>query len=53
MIIRYEENSQIKKIKIIRLKNKYENFNGETIENMDNRLIHVQNEFSELEKNII
>jgi gag-polypeptide of LTR copia-type len=51
LITRYEGNSQIKKTKIIGLKTKFENSrleDGETLENMYNRLIHIQNKFSEL-----
>jgi Zn-dependent oligopeptidase len=51
LITRYEGNSQIKKTKIIGFEIKFENFrleDGEIIENMYNRLIHIQNEFSEL-----
>jgi gag-polypeptide of LTR copia-type len=51
LITIYEDNSQIKKIKITRLKIKFKNFrleDGEILENIYNRLIHIQNKFSEL-----
>jgi TFIIF-interacting CTD phosphatase-like protein len=51
LINRYEGNSQIKKTKITGLETKFENFrlkDGETLENIYNKLIHIQNEFYKL-----
>jgi gag-polypeptide of LTR copia-type len=55
LITRYEGNSQIKKTKITGFEIKFENFrleDVETLENMYNKLIHIQNEFSELEETL-
>jgi gag-polypeptide of LTR copia-type len=51
MFTSYERNSQIKMTKNTGLETKFENFRleeDEIIENMYNRLIHIQNKFSEL-----
>jgi gag-polypeptide of LTR copia-type len=55
LITIYEGNSQIKKTKITGHETKFENFrleDGEIIENMYNRLIHIQNKFSELRETL-
>ena len=51
LITRYEGNTQIKRTKLTGLETKFENFrvkDGETVEDMYNRLMHIQNEFVEL-----
>ena len=51
LVNRYEGNTQIKRTKITGLDAKFETFkvqDGESIENMYNRLMHIQNEFTEL-----
>ncbi|KAF3320262.1 gag-polypeptide of LTR copia-type [Carex littledalei] len=51
LIDRYEGNTQIKRTKIAGLDTKFETFkieNGENVEDMYNRLMHIQNEFIEL-----
>jgi mRNA-degrading endonuclease YafQ of YafQ-DinJ toxin-antitoxin module len=47
----FEGNSQIKRIKLMGLESKFENFciqEGESIENMYSRLMHILNEFDEV-----
>ena len=51
LVNRYEGNTQIKRTKVTGLEAKFENFkveDGESIEDMYNRLMHIQNEFTEL-----
>jgi len=51
LVNRYEGNTQIKRTKLTGLEAKFETFkveDGESIEDMYNRLMHIQNEFIEL-----
>ena len=51
LVNRYEGNTQIKRTKLTGLEAKFETFkveDGESIENMYNRFMHIQNEFTEL-----
>jgi glucose-6-phosphate 1-dehydrogenase len=51
LIHSYEENSQIKRTKLTGLELKFENFrieDGETLEDIYTRLMHIQNKFIEL-----
>ena len=51
LVNRYEGNTQIKRTKITGLEARFETFKveeGESIEDMYNRLMHIQNEFTEL-----
>jgi gag-polypeptide of LTR copia-type len=51
LLNRFESNSQMKKTKLMGLKFKFENFciqEGESIENMYSRLMHILNEFDEV-----
>jgi phosphoribosylformylglycinamidine (FGAM) synthase PurS component len=52
----FEENTQIKRIKIMSLKINFKNFKmkyHETIEEMCNHLLSIQNEFSDLDEPLI
>jgi gag-polypeptide of LTR copia-type len=53
LLNRFESNTQIKRIKIIGLKIKFENFkieDHESIEKIYNKLLYIQNEFSDLDE---
>jgi gag-polypeptide of LTR copia-type len=51
LLNRFEDNSQMKRTKLMGLESEFENFciqEGESIENMYSRLIHILNEFDEI-----
>jgi gag-polypeptide of LTR copia-type len=51
LLNRFEDNSQMKRTKLIGLESEFENFyiqEGESIENMYSRLMHIFNEFDEV-----
>jgi hypothetical protein len=49
---RFENNSQMKRTKLVSLESEFENFciqEGEFVENIYSRLMHILNEFDEVE----
>jgi gag-polypeptide of LTR copia-type len=55
LLNRFEGNSQMKRTKLMGLESEFENFciqEGESIENMYSRLIHILNEFDEIEESL-
>jgi gag-polypeptide of LTR copia-type len=51
LLNRFESSSQMKRIKLMGLESEFENFciqEGESIENMYSRLMHILNEFDEV-----
>jgi gag-polypeptide of LTR copia-type len=52
---RFEDNSQVKRTKLMGLESEFENFciqEGESIENMYSRLMHILNEFDEVRESL-